>query len=819
MAIDVLALASAKKYTNSVLTTGQKPCGTLNAAINIPATASVGDWYTCNFDDVGLGIASGNRILFNTTTTYVVDTYAIKGANGADGLNGSNGADGLNGSNGADGLNGSNGADGLNGSNGADGVSPTAEVTAITGGHTVAITDKNGTQSFNVLDGDGNVLDGSVTMAKLDSNLSQYVTKFQKTVWSPYSGLKEVLVDQAYKLTSTTIQSRSGFITWKIAVTPGEEYKITSRVNKYSATPIIVFVDSVNTKISTLYNSTDDVSIFTNVVDGNTLYMVNKDFTIPVGVSYMYCTSDSTYTAFDILSKSVTNTLQDELDKNTLSKNILTKNNKISVDEIEDLGEFSPSTKIGNMITELSARSGGSSKKYSCVSGDKFYYTGKANHTYGYVFFYTENGALLSTSMLQTGVIETFSEKEVIIPEYCYFVVFFSFDKTSYPLNIKKLSKLNINMTDYDNSINTINTNISNTNINSDFLRKDIMLALDTNRIMKNTLDWTLKPRTKGSLYICVDDTQLDIDISAAVVCGEYNMPLCFAASPVKVNQNVIGISTYNTTAEVPLTLVGTTVKNVWDYVISHGGELLNHYGKPCFTKSSIVSSLTKNDMNGHTPAETLAKYNELSGTSYTMEEMAESMYQELLLCDECTCLDIFEDAYEMFAKKKYELESYGYKIRGCIQPGGTTRIAVFSENGYNRDMKAGGDRSPEADKWVKMYYDYCDYWGAPKDGVNPYREIRGMSVGKYFTDGVLNETLLRTDLENLYISKGWKGAYWHNVIWDGFSVANMRQFLTVLQEFVTAGKIDVTTPAKYHDDYLMTKMYDFETRIAALEV
>lgn len=43
-----------------------------------------------------------------------------------------------------------NGTDGING---IDGVSPTVEVTEITGGHTVAITDKNGTQSFDVLDG------------------------------------------------------------------------------------------------------------------------------------------------------------------------------------------------------------------------------------------------------------------------------------------------------------------------------------------------------------------------------------------------------------------------------------------------------------------------------------------------------------------------------------------------------------------------------------------------------------------------------------------------------------------------------------------
>lgn len=42
-------------------------------------------------------------------------------------------------------------------SNGKDGISPTVEVTTITGGHRVTITDKNGTKSFDVLDGVGDL--------------------------------------------------------------------------------------------------------------------------------------------------------------------------------------------------------------------------------------------------------------------------------------------------------------------------------------------------------------------------------------------------------------------------------------------------------------------------------------------------------------------------------------------------------------------------------------------------------------------------------------------------------------------------------------
>lgn len=50
-------------------------------------------------------------------------------------------------------IRGEKGADGINGTNGTDGVSPTVSVTETTNGHTVAITDVNGTQSFDVLNG------------------------------------------------------------------------------------------------------------------------------------------------------------------------------------------------------------------------------------------------------------------------------------------------------------------------------------------------------------------------------------------------------------------------------------------------------------------------------------------------------------------------------------------------------------------------------------------------------------------------------------------------------------------------------------------
>ena len=59
----------------------------------------------------------------------------------------------VRGADGVKGDKGDKGDPGQDGAKGADGVSPTVEVTEITGGHTVAITDKNGTKTFDVLNG------------------------------------------------------------------------------------------------------------------------------------------------------------------------------------------------------------------------------------------------------------------------------------------------------------------------------------------------------------------------------------------------------------------------------------------------------------------------------------------------------------------------------------------------------------------------------------------------------------------------------------------------------------------------------------------
>ena len=80
-------------------------------------------------------------------------------------------------------LKGEDGSKGDQGERGSDGVSPVVAIDTISGGHRVSITDVNGMQSFDVLDGiDGSGGDGSGDMIKAvyDSNNSGIVDDSEK---------------------------------------------------------------------------------------------------------------------------------------------------------------------------------------------------------------------------------------------------------------------------------------------------------------------------------------------------------------------------------------------------------------------------------------------------------------------------------------------------------------------------------------------------------------------------------------------------------------------------------------------------------------
>lgn len=133
-------------------------------AENLPAAIDLRIGYKGEKGDTGVGIAScvlnpdyTLTITLTDGTSYTTESIrgaqGEKGADGVAGKDGKDGKDGINGKDGADGKNGKDGLNGQDGQDGADGFSPTATVTKSGKVVTITITDKNGTTTQTVSDG------------------------------------------------------------------------------------------------------------------------------------------------------------------------------------------------------------------------------------------------------------------------------------------------------------------------------------------------------------------------------------------------------------------------------------------------------------------------------------------------------------------------------------------------------------------------------------------------------------------------------------------------------------------------------------------
>ena len=152
-------------------------------------TSGLTDTYTITFDDSttttftvtnGAKGDTGNGIsgIALTTTAGLVDTYTISYTDGtSDTFTVTNGANGVSPSVEVSSITGGHSVEitdaehptgqTFNVMDGDDGVSPSVTVTAITGGHRVSVTDASGTQTFDVLDGLGS---GDMVSTTYDPN-------------------------------------------------------------------------------------------------------------------------------------------------------------------------------------------------------------------------------------------------------------------------------------------------------------------------------------------------------------------------------------------------------------------------------------------------------------------------------------------------------------------------------------------------------------------------------------------------------------------------------------------------------------------------
>lgn len=167
-------------------------------------------------------------------------------------------------------MDGKDGADGTGtggtGADGADGVSPTITVEEITGGHRVTITDVNGTQSFDVMDGEDGADGTGGTAAAADWNtLANKPTTTERLVYYEKT-------DDFVPIETVGTVSDSDIYYYKVSETPlTEEEMLGCIVEKYDEGT----VSSVSVTESELSVSDDRIAVH-GVISVPTSYTIGS---------------------------------------------------------------------------------------------------------------------------------------------------------------------------------------------------------------------------------------------------------------------------------------------------------------------------------------------------------------------------------------------------------------------------------------------------------------------------------------------------------------------------------------------------------------
>ena len=178
-------------------------------------------------------------------------------------------------------LKGAKGAKGDPGSAGSDGISPVVSVETISGGHRITITDADGSQSFDVLDGASGSGSGDMTKAVYDpKGKAQDIFAYADTKYSKPSGgipKKDLASDVQASLGKadsalqnapvTSVNSKTG----AVSITKGDVgLGNVDNVKQYSASnPPPYPVTSVNGKTGAVTVPSVNVPSTTSLIKGN----------------------------------------------------------------------------------------------------------------------------------------------------------------------------------------------------------------------------------------------------------------------------------------------------------------------------------------------------------------------------------------------------------------------------------------------------------------------------------------------------------------------------------------------------------------------
>lgn len=250
MSLDLITLAAAKGYVGET-------ADSLGAVKGAPATIkSITE------------IDGGHRVTFEWT-----GTSGTKQTSTLDVMNGVNGQDGQKGKQGESGKTPVKGIDYFDGKDGKNGYSPTISITDITGGHKVTVTNEDGSNSFNVMDGEPFTYD-DFTVEQLENlkgmdGISPTVTITETTgrhtvSFTDKDGVKSFVVKDGSALDVENYYTKDEVDT-----------ALTGKANADAIPTVPVNVSELNNDENYIKNTVDNLAHYYNKADTYTKTEIN----------------------------------------------------------------------------------------------------------------------------------------------------------------------------------------------------------------------------------------------------------------------------------------------------------------------------------------------------------------------------------------------------------------------------------------------------------------------------------------------------------------------------------------------------------------
>ena len=477
-----------------------------------------------------------------------------------------------------------------------------------------------------------------------------------------------------------------------------------------------------NKNYSTYAFYDDDMTLLFNANDVGS-NITDYDVTAPSGAAFVSVNGYRNNNKLPYIKKWTASEYADSISYDEIFKTIATESFAVSMSENEE-------KLIASTLTE-NTNSGGKYAVADCIEESFYLITGYNWNTMYPLFIFTDgtnkiNDVYQYNDSIESGVYTSCIVKS---PKYAK-KLYVNGRKTD---DIKCISlglnPLSLELDQIKNSFEAKFNEIEN-ELNGSASKEstDTLSCLSENLMNKLQIESHKNPFAyacfdKAYVTFCFDDGISDIDYVASIF-DEFDYPLCLAVPPARINSGVTGLSDKS---------LGSTVKDIMNYVVDQGGEILCH----------DTTVLTENNADD----------------------------KDILI--------------EKFIRNKALLETEGFNIRGIVLAGGADYI-TGKHTTYGSVL----------DKWVRANFEYSDLYGDtpeyyyPRIGLssNTTAEISDIAESggwKIFFGHSIKDTddesILRTALQ--YCKDNNIEVVTYGYIYDNFSSTEFNERLKNLEK------------------------------------